>query len=887
MKQKQNKLVLKLKNLFNPSAFKIGLILSFAFAYLSVIFYEQKDSLHEQSNFALKILNQIHQKSIDFRLIARGERKGSEQVAVLAVDEKAIENLGRWPWPRNMIATVIDNAVENGAKVIGFDIIFAEHDQNQAVRSLEKLKSTFPNNSELLNFAEQELQSANSDISLKQSIEKHADKLVMGMYFDMPEYYLGPANELCADLIYKKSKAFAFLESDAYPVVALDNASKELDAKTISFLEEKLELISQTQIQNNQSKKEALSQQVLNKKIWDEQHLFCAKWLSQSDDSLKEYKSLIQDQNYIDELYYGSLKNTIVRTGRLWQNIDDFNEVTQSSAYFNAFLDKDGSIRRSSLVARYGNQYIASLALKSVLMARSQNLMIQIDNDPIDPQQKIITKMSLLDSETGDELGRIPVDSQGNLSINFAGPQKMFPHISAYEFFHNKEDVEIKLRENGIEKTKVVKRKEWFKDKIFIIGATATGVYDLRVTPFEENFPGVETHVNIIDNLLRQDFLVNLPDEKIYMSLGILILGLLLSYAISKLSSVPGLLLSSGLLFSIYYLDKNFLFQKGFVIAIVIPLFLVATQYVFLTFFKYFTEEKTKRELKGTFQKYVSPAIVDEILSDAKNIELGGRKMQLSVLFSDVRGFTTISEKLDPKQLGDFLNSYLTPMTDLVFANKGTLDKYMGDAVMAFFGAPIAYPEHPQMACRCALQMLVKLSELQKNWAEQNMPPIDIGIGINTGEMSVGNMGSETVRSYTVMGDSVNLGSRLEGINKEYGTRIIISQFTYELVKNEFLCREIDQVKVKGKNLPVKIYELMAELNTVEANKLSSLAKDFSIAYKDYMQADFVQALTGFEKCLEQNKNDGPCALYIERCQEYIQSPPAKDWDGVFTMKTK
>jgi adenylate cyclase len=224
-------------------------------------------------------------------------------------------------------------------------------------------------------------------------------------------------------------------------------------------------------------------------------------------------------------------------------------------------------------------------------------------------------------------------------------------------------------------------------------------------------------------------------------------------------------------------------------------------------------------------------------------------------------------------------------MTELVFANKGTLDKYMGDAVMAFFGAPISFPDHAKYACRCALASLRKLAELQKEFAAKNLPNIDIGIGINTGDMSVGNMGSDTVRSYTVMGDSVNLASRLEGINKEYGTRIIISEFTFADVKNDFTCREVDWVRVKGKMEPVRIFELISEGKADETK--TKMLVEFQAGFELYHKKDFSAALAKFNHALEILPGDPVSEIYVERCQEYLNEPPVENWDGVYIMKTK
>jgi adenylate cyclase len=259
--------------------------------------------------------------------------------------------------------------------------------------------------------------------------------------------------------------------------------------------------------------------------------------------------------------------------------------------------------------------------------------------------------------------------------------------------------------------------------------------------------------------------------------------------------------------------------------------------------------------------------------------------MRMTVFFSDVRGFTTISEKLEPQVLSKVLSDYLTPMTQIVFENKGTLDKYMGDAIMAFFGAPIHYDDHAKYACRCALQNIAKLKEIQLEFKKQGYPHIDIGIGINTGDMSAGNMGSDIVRSYTVMGDSVNLGSRLEGINKEYGTRIIISEYTYEDIKNDFSAREIDWVRVKGKYQPIRIFELLSEGAPPE--EFQEMLEHYNKGFQLYHEKKFGEAIEIFNLALQAKPDDPVSQLYIERCQDYLAEPPPEKWDGVHIMKTK
>jgi len=369
------------------------------------------------------------------------------------------------------------------------------------------------------------------------------------------------------------------------------------------------------------------------------------------------------------------------------------------------------------------------------------------------------------------------------------------------------------------------------------------------------------------------------------MLISLLVLGIIFTFVVSYFGAALALGMSALGVTGIYFYDKFFLFEKGTVVPIIFPLMLVAGLFLVLTSYKYFTEERNKKKLKSTFEKYVSPSIVNEVLSDPGKIELGGRKERMTVFFSDVRGFTTISEKLDPRALGDLLNSYLTPMTEIVFKNKGTLDKYMGDAIMAFFGAPISFPDHATWAARCALEQLVKLRQLQAEYRKNGLPEIDIGIGLNTGDMSVGNMGSETVRSYTVMGDSVNLGSRLEGITKQYGTKIIVSEFTYADIQGKFVMRELDWVRVKGKLKPVKIFELVGE-GTLASDIMETI-KWFDQGYLHYHKMQWQQAVDSFNKALAVNPLDGPAKVYLERCMNYLENPPPVDWDGVFIMKTK
>jgi adenylate cyclase len=292
-----------------------------------------------------------------------------------------------------------------------------------------------------------------------------------------------------------------------------------------------------------------------------------------------------------------------------------------------------------------------------------------------------------------------------------------------------------------------------------------------------------------------------------------LFVGIGFAYLQSKLKTYTSILLFFGT-WIVYYLVSATLFNV-FDYIIPQPTVLITILFIFISIvaFKILAEEENVKFIRTTFSKFVSKDVVDELLKNPNMIALGGARKEITIFFSDVRGFTTLSESLSPEELVKFLNEYLSTMTDLIIEYKGTIDKYMGDAIMAFWGAPVALEDHAYYACVASLAQMNKLKELQKSWIERNLSSIDIGIGLNSGHAVVGNMGSSHQMNYTVMGDTINLGSRLEGSNKTYGTNIIISEYTYEKVKDRVYARELDLVQVKGKTQPVRIYELIGLIN--------------------------------------------------------------------------
>lgn len=292
-------------------------------------------------------------------------------------------------------------------------------------------------------------------------------------------------------------------------------------------------------------------------------------------------------------------------------------------------------------------------------------------------------------------------------------------------------------------------------------------------------------------------------------------------------------------------------------------------------------EQQEKMKIKQAFSQYVMPALIEEILKDPSKLKLGGDKRYITIMFSDIRGFTTLSEKLSPEQLVEVMNMYLTRMTDIILENRGTVDKYIGDAIMAFWGAPIPEPEQKRLAVRTAIEMKHALVEVNKDLKDRGLPAIDIGVGINSGDVIVGNMGSDKRFNYTALGDHVNLASRLEGLNKFYHSNIIISEFVYDDVADMFVCRDLDLVKVKGKTQPVKIFEVLLKKDKVVDKKLQFYNKGLDL----YRKGKFEEAELYFKRCLDVEE-DSLCRLYIERCEHFMKHPPVK-WDGVTAMTEK
>ena len=427
-----------------------------------------------------------------------------------------------------------------------------------------------------------------------------------------------------------------------------------------------------------------------------------------------------------------------------------------------------------------------------------------------------------------------------------------------------------------------------FKDKIVFIGSNAPSLFDLKNTPFTylEPYPGVEIHATAMSNYLRQDFIRELP------FLWILLLSVVLSAAIAYLSnyneniviSTAGLLVGAGIL----VLVTTQLFLRSLLwLHIVFPLFGMVMTYVISIGWNFATEGRNKRQIQRIFGQFVNPTVVKQLSADPERVELGGEEVEASIMFSDIEGFTTISESKKPKELVQFLNNYFSTANDIFFKHDGTIDKFIGDAVMVQFGIPLKNPNHRLLAVRAGYEFSRVVYEMTREAREKGQPVFSTRIGINSGPMVVGYIGGRSKKEYTVIGDTVNLASRLEGVNKFYGTSLMISEsVATEPVTDEFVLREMDIMRVKGKKLPIKIFEVVCRKEELNEKTLK-VVQTFEAGLKLYREQQFKDAISLFRTVKNLKDDDDASSVYIGRCEEFMKSPPPKDWDGVYVMTSK
>ncbi len=587
-------------------------------------------------------------------------------------------------------------------------------------------------------------------------------------------------------------------------------------------------------------------------------------FLPKNETSSQDAERVKEFVNYLSFQAYPQIVNP--KYGKMFEgpkfeaispNLPNFSLYAKNFGYFNVFPDSDGTVRRVPVISRFEGNYYPSLDIAAALAYTNISL----------EKVAVIFNPNGLERIDFGSLS-IPTDPAGYVQIDYHGKAGTFPHKSFAD---------------------VVQRKlppENFRDKLVLIGPTAVGIPDTAVTPFQQmGFPGVEVHANFIEDILEGHFIRRGLRENLidffFIALFSLGAGTLLSVA-SPVRATTIIVVMLGFFFWLTY----YLFAAHQIwIAAFLPMATLSTNYAAIISYRFFFEEREKKRVRIAFQQYLPPSLINQLLEHPELLQLGGEEKELSIMFSDIRGFTAISEGLSPSKLVELLNEYLSEMTDVIFRNWGTLDKYIGDAIMAFWGAPYPHSDHAERACRAALQMFEALKKLQIGWDAAGRPRVRIGVGINSGRALVGNMGSKRRFNYTIMGDNVNLASRLEGLNKEFATQLIISEYTYDKVRDKMVVRELDLIRVKGKMKPVKIYELLSTIE--ESEGFRDLVERFGKGLETYRNGQWETAAGIFEQLQRDYPDDGPSGVFAERCRDLIVEPPPGVWDGVYVMKTK
>jgi adenylate cyclase len=708
----------------------------------------------------LGLFDGLERKAYDLRVRATVPGTLDPRVVIADIDEKSLKALGRWPWNRDVVGRTVETLFDHyGVRVVGFDVVFAEGGNGDALGLMQGLaKGPLRNDAAFQREFAARAPALDHDRRFAQALAGR--NVVLGMVFN---------------------------PSHGEKVNALPESYGELPPEGVPGLE------------------------------------------------------------------------LLPRPRSYTANLDALSASSRVTGFFdNPHLDADGIFRRVPLLQVYENRLYPSLALATVHMA--------LGGPPLRPVTEESGSYAALE---GVQLGQdvfIPTDAASNVLVPWRGRYgEAFRYVSIIDILEKRVEPAV------------------LKDTIILIGTSAPGLLDLRSTPLERSYPGVEVHANIISGIL-DDQVRQAPAWVLGVEvLLLLVTGLVILLVAARLAPAGQVLVSAGL--GILLVAFNlFAWNRGIVLPLASSLLLLAVLFTFVMSWGYFVEAQGKRSITRLFGQYVPPDLVDEMARHPEDISIEGESRELTVLFSDVRDFTSISEGLSATELAALMNAYLTAMTRLIHKHRGTIDKYMGDAIMAFWGAPVPDAQHARHALLSAMDMKEDLWRLGEEFKARGWPALHIGIGLNTGAMSVGNMGSEFRMAYTVMGDAVNLGSRLEGLSKNYGVTIVVSESTRAAVP-DFAYRGLDRVRVKGKLEPVSIYEPVGPEATLDAATRHELHQ-WDAVVAAYLAQDWDEAT----RLLGELRAVADCklyALYAERIAHFRAEPPPADWDGVYTYTTK
>lgn len=717
----------------------------------------------------------------DWKLRYRGKRPIQHPIVVVDIDDASLDQIGRWPWRRDIIARLIERTFELGASVVGLDIVFSDPQESVPEELREVLE------------------------------EKKLGSLLREFDFDaqLAELFDTRSHQLVSSWMSNAVCRPKFSDPQSCPVE---------DAQALGDLPQGFEKFSIA--------------------------------------SVAQPAGLRPNQS--------PLRNAVT----VIPNLAQLDAVTKHSGFVNSVFDADGLIRHISPLMQVGGKLYPSLALQMAQLARGEKVQVRLKANGF------IDELKWEKTQTP-----IPTSASGLWDINYLGPGRHFKYVSARDLFLA--DVGQGSRElaSGLEET--------FKGAVVFIGVSALAVGDLIATPFDPVYPGVEAHATVAENLLSNTLLKSGSAASVGLVLVFMVLtGLGVMYLGQRWEAIPMIVAGFFLLLVGAGLDFQLLFGAGYDLNTGFWYLQILGSAVITITGRYIIEQNEKKFLRGAFSKYVAPAVVDRLVKDPKLLTLGGHREMLTILFSDVRGFTTLSEKLDAKRIGEFLNDYLGMQTEIAFQFGGTLDKYIGDALMAFWGAPLAQEDHAHRACQAAVAMAQCLEENRARYLSEYGIAVNMGIGLTTGEVSVGNMGSSRSFSYTVIGDTVNLASRLESATKQFGVEILTSRATLEAVEKSGRVppphRVLASTKVKGKTKAVEVVELL------RLGPDTVFLQNFEKGRRCYERQEWGEAIRSFKTALTLAPTDACTQKYLKLCEALaVRKQPDPSWDPSWSLTDK
>jgi adenylate cyclase len=683
------------------------------------------------------LLNLLELKTFDVRLYARGTHKPSGRVVIVSIDDKSIADLGRWPWPRTVLAQLADALKQYKAAVVGFDMVFSERD----------------------------------DIDLKRE-QFIADLEKRGVPADKLEAAAGVSNDTAfADAIRAQGNMFLGYPLEIKPYfgpirISPGFTNKITPPEPLSF-------------------------------------------------------NLVRSHPDIDPPVPDAIAYL--------PNLPIINEAARGAGYFNSPTDMDAVFRSEMMVIKFGRRYRVPLVL-AMISAYANRALTQLQLEDYGVARLAIGPVD------------IPVDEAGRMLVNFRGPAHTFPYYSVSDVIAHRVPPQD------------------LADKIILVGASALGVGDRWSTPMGADFPGIEIHANAIDNILTGDFIQRTQVTARLEQVAAVLMGVLVCVAVAYLSASWSGVATVAMVLGYFAFAQYLLVHDGLLLGVLFPIVTAIMTFAGTVAYRYVTEGRKQRFLRHAFEHYLHPDVIEGLVQNTDALKLGGERRHMSILFADIVGFTTRSEKTPPEELVALLNTYMTGMIDVILRSGGVVDKLMGDGIMAFWGAPGDIPNPARSSIECGLEMLGELDRLRRT--DPRFETVDIGIGIATGDAIVGNFGGQQRFDYSAIGDTVNLASRIEGLTRHFKVHLLVNHQTLAEAQDGFIARNIGNVRVKGKVQAVQIDEVAGKRGgTVDPAFYEQFASALSVLEKGSSH----QALTSLEQLAQQNPEDRPLQIYLER----------------------